>query len=409
MRPDLPDLQIADSVIVAGRTVSSLYPLCGLRLFEGLGLLVRVALSGQVVHRTPAPEIPLFETRCAITPGGDLLMMFPQGGHYVGKNEKVNDLLAYRSYDQHGFIPLVPRRSRPNYTFGTQSVWGLWSTQHGLGENAPIGYRYSEDDGIHWREARITCLLVDPRVLGISVMRMNEIDSGAWILGAHEGDWSYKPLITRQYILHSADQGKTWIVGQHPRHNGWYVHSHNCMDEGRPINLGNDEVFLLLRSPAGQHWSTRTVDDGMTWENPAPHPVGVPRCSAYAYPPVGWQDPVGTSSQPLFRCRLHGVGCKKARGDERSFRNMSIALLRRRTDLDRASFSTGRCPGGIFRIPFTQLPTFLYRRVSSRWQTTLVNAASLAPGVTPDLVGNNLKRSAHSSRTGLSQPATINC
>ncbi len=39
----------------------------------------------------------------------------------------------------------------------------------------------------------------------MSVMRMCETDAGTWILGSHEGDWSYKPLSTRQYVLRSSD------------------------------------------------------------------------------------------------------------------------------------------------------------------------------------------------------------
>jgi hypothetical protein len=176
-------------------------------------------------------------------------------------------------YNQHGFIPLIPRGSKRIYAFGTQPVWGMWTTERGLGENAPIGYRYSDDDGYTWSEVRIIRPQNDPDFRGMSVMRMCETDSGAWILGSHEGDWSYKPLMTRQYVLRSADQGKTWTVYPNPRHGGWCVPTHNRMDEGRPINLGGGEIFMLLRTPAGQLWSSRSLDDGITWENPSPTPL----------------------------------------------------------------------------------------------------------------------------------------
>jgi hypothetical protein len=286
----LPDMHIASAVEIAKTPVSTQSPPRGCRLVEDLGILAHESVVGQVVHRTAHPDVPLFETRCTITPAGDYLLMFPEGGHYGGKNTKVNDLLAYRSsdrgktwkgpsvafdidYNQHGFIPLIPRGSKRIYAFGTQPVWGMWTTERGLGENAPIGYRYSDDDGYTWSEVRIIRPQNDPDFRGMSVMRMCETDSGAWILGSHEGDWSYKPLMTRQYVLRSADQGKTWTVYPNPRHGGWCVPTHNRMDEGRPINLGGGEIFMLLRTPAGQLWSSRSLDDGITWENPSPTPL----------------------------------------------------------------------------------------------------------------------------------------
>ena len=55
-------------------------------------------------------------------------------------------------------------------------------------------------------------------------MRMCETDRGTWILGSHEGDWSYKPLITRQYLLRSEDQGESWEVIPGRRHGGgWHA------------------------------------------------------------------------------------------------------------------------------------------------------------------------------------------
>jgi len=290
MTSTTPDINIAETVEMAGKSVSTSHLPDGMVLFDHLGILGNEKLSGQVVHRTSMPDVPLYETRCTITPTGDFLLMFPEGEHYNGRTKKVNDLLAYRSsdrgktwngpvvafdidYNQHGFIPLIPRGSKRIYAFGTQPVWGLWSTERGLNENAPIGYRYSDDDGYHWSEVRIIRPENDPGFLGMSVMRMCETDSGAWILGSHEGDWSYKPLMTRQYVLRSADQGKSWMAYPNPRHGGWCVLSHNRMDEGRPINLGKGEVFMLIRTPAGQLWSTRSLDDGVNWEKPAPTPL----------------------------------------------------------------------------------------------------------------------------------------
>ena len=98
----------------------------GIVLREQLGIVASEHLDGQIVHRARDPERGLYECRATIAQNGDYLLMFPDGGHYGGKSEKVNDMLAYRSsdggatwqgphvafdidYNQHGFIPLTPR------------------------------------------------------------------------------------------------------------------------------------------------------------------------------------------------------------------------------------------------------------------------------------------------------------
>ncbi len=150
----------------------------------------------------------------------------------------------------------------------------------GLHENAPIGYRYSDDDGHHWSEVRLIRPTNYPAFQGMSVMRMCETDRGTWLLGSHEGDWSYRPLMTRQYLLRSTDQGASWEVAPDPRHGGWYVRGFNRMDEGRPINLGNDHVLLMTRTPEGHLWQAWSEDDGESWTDPTPstlvHPDAPP-------------------------------------------------------------------------------------------------------------------------------------
>ena len=47
-------------------------------------LLTAAAVDGQVVHHARPPYGDLFETRATITPGGDYLLMFPEGQHYGG-------------------------------------------------------------------------------------------------------------------------------------------------------------------------------------------------------------------------------------------------------------------------------------------------------------------------------------
>jgi hypothetical protein len=89
-----------------------------------------------------------------------------------------------------------------------------------------------------------------------------------WIIGSHAADWSKKPLITRQYILRSEDKGKTWILLPGKRPAGWFAPKYSRMDEGRPIYLGNREVFFMARTPTGRIWISRSVDDGKTWLDP---------------------------------------------------------------------------------------------------------------------------------------------
>jgi Neuraminidase (sialidase) len=267
----------------------------GLRVDEDLALVLGIpVLTGQVVHEAAGS---LFEVRATKTPGGDYLLMFPtncpgsKGNcHYGGNGEKTNDMVAYRScdgghtwqgptvafdidYNQHGFIPLIPAGSKRIYAFGTQPVWHSYQRSHGLNENAPIGYRYSDDDGHHWSEVRLIRPENDPDFRGMSVMRMCETGNGTWLLGAHEGDWSYRPLMTRQYILRSEDQGRTWQVGPHARHGGWCVPQFNRMDEGRPISLGGSRALLMIRTCEGHLWTARSDDDGKTWSDPAPTPL----------------------------------------------------------------------------------------------------------------------------------------
>lgn len=292
---------IADTIEIACETISTAsLPAC-LHLDEQLGLVAADGVAGTVIHRNQSGG--LFETRATVTPNGDYLLMFPNGlpgtsldgsnGHYSGKDHKVNELLAYRSqdrgaswqcqgpafdidYNQHGFIPLVPAGGKRIYAFGTQPIWGMYSPVAGLHENAPVGYRYSDDDGQHWSEVRIIRPRNDPDFRGMSVMRMCETQEGTWLLGAHEGDWTYRPLVTRQYLLRSEDQGDSWELLPGERHGGWHCPGFGRMDEGRPIHLGQGRVLLVVRTPEGHYWELRSDDDGRTWSEPKPTPLVQP-------------------------------------------------------------------------------------------------------------------------------------
>ena len=294
---DHSDMQLDSVVSVGGVDMRTAALPRGLQVRQDLGILTHHSVDGQVVHRTPKPSTLLLETRATITPNGDYLLMFPEGTHYGRSGEKANDMLACRSsdrgrtwsgprvafdidYNQHGFIPLIPRGSQRIYAFGTQPIWDLYTRERGLHENAPIGYRYSDDDGRTWSEVRLIRPVNDSGFRGMSVMRMCETDVGTWLLGSHEGDWSYRPLMTRQYVLRSEDRGETWTVQPHPRHGGWHCPLRNRMDEGRPINLGGGRVLMLARTPEGHLWELRSDDDGVTWTEPSPtvlmHPDAPP-------------------------------------------------------------------------------------------------------------------------------------
>ncbi len=288
---DFPPLALVDSIRISGVDVALKSPPPHFVVRGALGLLTHESLDGQIVHRATGPDM-IFETRATITPNGDYLLMFPEGQHYSHskKGEKVNRLLAYRSsdrgrtwqgptepfgidYSQHGFIPLVPRGTKRLYAFGTQPIAGAYNAEHGQQENTPIGFRWSDDDGRTWSAVTLIRPLNDPDFKGMSVMRMTETESGVWLLGSHNSDFSQRPLVTRQYLLRSADRGKTWTVAPDRQPNGWFAAGFGRMDEGRPISLGGTKVFFMARTTQGHLFTAWSDDDGRTWTPPAPSPL----------------------------------------------------------------------------------------------------------------------------------------
>ena len=278
---------LAHEITVGGTRFDPASPPRGLELRRQLGLVTATLVNGQLVHESPTH---LFENKVTITPGGDYLLMFPEGDHYAGKTKKVNDLMAMRSsdhgktwtapkpafhidYNQHGFVPLIPHGSKRIYAFGTQPVWSEFSVKNGQQENAPIGFRWFDDDGHTWSDVQLIRPTNDPGFRGMSVMRMCETDRGTWLIGSHVADWSMKPLHTWQYVLRSEDQGKTWTLLPGKRPNGWFAPGFDRMDEGRPLSLGGDKVLMMFRTPEGHLWSARSSDDGKTWTSPKPTPL----------------------------------------------------------------------------------------------------------------------------------------
>ncbi len=295
----LDPLPLMETVTVNGIDVNAKSPPKGLMLDQNSGLLMVSAMKGRVVHRT---QTRILETRATITPKGDFLLMFPEGDHYAkSKGEKINSMMACRSsdhgktwskpavaydipYGQHGFIPLIPRGTQRIYAFGTQPVPGKWTWENGQRENAPIGWRTSDDDGHTWSEVNLISPVNDPDFKGMSVMRMTETDAGTWLLGSHLADWSVKPFTTQQYLLRSEDQGKTWTVLPGARPKGWIAEGFHRMDEGRPLNLGGGRVLFMSRTPQGHLFTAWSQDDGKTWTPPAPSTLVHPDAPPMLFP-----------------------------------------------------------------------------------------------------------------------------
>lgn len=292
-------LPLMDTVKVGNLELSTTKPPAAFTVRGDLGLMMVKGLDGQVVHRT---QTRILETRATITPKGDFLLMFPEGDHYAkSKGEKINSMMVCRSrdhgktwsapkvaydipYGQHGFIPLIPRGTQRIYAFGTQPIPGKWRWQDGERENAPIGYRWSDDDGYSWSEVKLIEPVNDPKFMGMSVMRMTETDAGTWLLGSHLADWSTKPFTTQQYLLRSPDQGKTWTLLPGPRPQGWQAKGFDRMDEGRPLNLGGGRAVFMSRTPEGHLFTAWSKDDGQTWTEPAPSTLVHPDAPPMLFP-----------------------------------------------------------------------------------------------------------------------------
>ncbi|MBI3881927.1 MAG: exo-alpha-sialidase [Verrucomicrobia bacterium] len=292
-------LPLMETVRIGSADISTKQLPASLVARDVLGLVTSRLINGQVVHRTTTRVL---ETRATITPGGDFLLIFPEGDHYAkSKGEKMNTMMAYRSsdkgrtwkgptvafdipYSQHGFIPFIPRGSKRLYAFGTQPIPGKWTWENGQRENASIGYRWSDDDGRTWSDVKLIAPVNDPEFRGMSVMRMTETDAGTWLLGSHLADWSVKPLTTKQFLLRSEDQGKTWTLLPGARPNGWFAVGFDRMDEGRPLNLGGGRVLFMSRTPQGHLFTAWSQDDGKTWTKPAPSSLVHPDAPPMLFP-----------------------------------------------------------------------------------------------------------------------------
>ncbi|HTO03761.1 MAG TPA: sialidase family protein, partial [Opitutus sp.] len=205
--PPQPGLRIelAKEFTLAGTKVRTAAPPRGFKIEAELGLMVNESMRASVLHHQEGVRADA--VRVVRTPGGDLLAVIGCGiGHYAPRggahHEKRNDLLAYRSkddgktwtgpsilfdvpYSMHGFIPLIPRGTKRLYCFGTEPI----PAEREDRENAPIAFRWSDDDGHTWSAPTVIRPQNDPKFKGMSCMQMTETDRGTWIVGSHEAFW----------------------------------------------------------------------------------------------------------------------------------------------------------------------------------------------------------------------------
>ena len=290
-------VRIARRLDLNGVPINVEWPPAGLVARRELGVLTAAAVQGQVLHKSG--EI-VWVARATITPGGDYLVLFPhgQGQYYQGA-----EMLAYRSTDKgqswsgptvaftdppshHGFIPFIPRGSKRLYAFGTQPIPGrIGDAAQGLQENCPIGFRWSDDDGRTWSPVTLIEPQNDPGFTGMAVMRMCETDSGAWLLGAHEGDGCATRGGSSPASIFSAATTKANRGRCCPALGPTAGSSSNLrrMEEGRPINVGGGEVLALLRTPEGHLWKAAAAMTAGVGPRPRPRRWFNPMCRPWSF------------------------------------------------------------------------------------------------------------------------------
>jgi hypothetical protein len=233
IQSDLSDLVPYRRMQIAGVHIEPDALPKGLKNYSELGVVMPDWIDVRVIHRFPQPDVNsgmirrthgrlvepvafVDNPRPVITPNGDYLLTILSGkGHYGGTDphQKGNDILIYRSHDkgstwqgpflstnipynQHAWVPLVPKGGKRIYMFSTEPAPEDFNGD----ENAGIGYRRSDDDGYTWSKMTRIRPINDPGFQGMWWINMTETDRGTWLLAPHKGDWNQKPLETHMYI-----------------------------------------------------------------------------------------------------------------------------------------------------------------------------------------------------------------
>jgi hypothetical protein len=305
----IEDLKPYPGMSIGGRKVTTSSLPKGLRYVADLGVVVPDWMEVRVIHRFPQPDVSLGKVRHSdgslsepvayvdcprpfIAPNGDYLLSLICGKAHYGFTDphyKANDILLYRSrdkgetwsvpflsteipYNQHAWVPLVPRGSKTIYAFGTEPAPGDFDGH----ENAGIAFRTSSDNGLSWSKPTRIDPQNDRGYQGMWCINMTETDTGAWLLAPHSGAYSPdkgKLTGTWLYLMRSEDRGRSWSLLPAARPGGWQWKPANRMDEGRPLALGHGRVVLFSRTEEGHIWQLRSSDDGKTWTQPSPTPL----------------------------------------------------------------------------------------------------------------------------------------
>ena len=285
----------AGDVVLGGQCVSADALPAGLAIHD-VGVVAPVDLVPRRLHGWPKPYDFSEAPRACFTPCGDLLMMTNTGiGHQWGQTDKRSELVAYRSrdngatwsgpchpwhvpYSEHAFNPLIPGDGNRIVAFMSDFHADYACMPH----TGALGIRTSDDNGHTWSEVRRVVPANDPGMRGVYHIQGCETDAGTWLLGTYtiEEGVGIDGRVDYQYVLRSVDRGATWDLLPGPRPAGWTLEPWKRMLEGRIIHLGGGECLMLTRTRAGCLYAIRSLDDGLTWTEPAPtalvHPDSPP-------------------------------------------------------------------------------------------------------------------------------------
>lgn len=262
------------------------HPPDGYQLRKDLGLLIPDSMEGQVVHTAQSPEGTLYETRVAVTPGGDYLVFIPDGSHGNSRKKNANILTVYRSRDQgltwegpsypfgegkhFGVLPVVPKNSRRLFVFESHRDLVLGKKIR----ERTFGYRSSDDDGRTWSPVQPIKLDTGSYFSGVGVIPMSgsKTSAGTVMAGFHHG---------RILRGESGADGWKWSLatsGELPRAGA--PEEIFPLDELQVVGLEGANALAVGRTCEGHLWEMRSNDDGRTWHDKRPtslvHPDAPP-------------------------------------------------------------------------------------------------------------------------------------